>query len=84
MAVRLEEAGVSPRGWGISTSLKGGKCLGQGLANFVQGLLLQEGISREDEKDTPLKSSPTCHRAREWIQKKEGEKQLRGSMSAQM
>lgn len=61
MAVRLEEAGVSPRGWGISTSLKGGKCLGQGLANFVQGLLLQEGISREDEKDTPLKSSPTCH-----------------------
>lgn len=59
--MRLEEAGVSPRGWGISTSLEGGKCLGQGLANFVQGLLLQEGISREDEKDTPLMSSPTRH-----------------------
>lgn len=33
---------------GISICRRGGKCLGQGLAKFAQGSLLQEGISRED------------------------------------
>ena len=48
MAVRLEEAGISTWRLGVSSHLGGGKCLGQGLANFAQGFLLQDGISRED------------------------------------